>query len=343
MKEVLKHIKDTGILPILTLDDAIDAIPIGQALHDGGIPNVVITYRSGNGPECISLVSKALPNMLVGAGTVFTTEQVDSAIEAGARFITSPSINPTIVEYCQKKEIPIFPGVSTPSDIEAALTHGLEYLEYFPAIANGGLTGIQALSVAYPQVQFMANGGLNNSHIVEYLADPRVFAIGGSWLVKPEWIEKKEYDKIEIAAREAIHVMLDLQIDHVGVNFPKEDVAIYAAEEFAELIGRDVLDAPDGFFAGPFFEAMKPGGKGVIGHVAFSTNSVERAKSYLESRGFTFDEDTIAYNKDGLIRKIYLEREIGGMALQLVRKDIEKGSDSVSSGIHPVSLDSIRI
>lgn len=343
MKDVIKHIQDTGILPILTLEDPFDAIPVGQALHEGGIRNAVITYRSGNGPECISLVTKALPDMLIGAGTVFTTEQVDSAIEAGASFITSPSINPTIVEYCQGKNIPIIPGVSTPSDIEIALTHGLEYLEYFPAIANGGLTGIQALTIAYPNVHFIANGGLDKSHIVEYLRDPRVFAIGGSWMVKSEWIEENEYDKIRDETKDSIHTMLDLELDHVGINFAKEDAAIYAAEEFAELVGREVLDADKGFFAGPFFEAMKPGGRGIIGHMAFSTNSVERAKSYLESRGMTFDEDTIAYNKEGYIRKIYLDREIGGMAIQLVRKDLVKGTESVESGLHPISLDWNRI
>lgn len=337
MKEVLKHLKDVGILPILTLEEPLDAIPIGQALFDGGIPNVVITYRSGNGAECINLISKAIPDMMVGAGTVFTEEQVDSAIEAGAKFITCPSINPHIVEYCQNKGIPILPGVSTPSDIETALTLGLDHVEYFPAVANGGLTGIQALTIAYPHVHFLANGGLDESHIVEYLSDPRVFAIGGSWLVHPEWVKDKDYERIEQAAKQSIQIMLDFQIDHVGVNFPKEDTAIYAAEEFAELLGRDVLEAETGFFAGPSFEAMKPGGKGVIGHMAFSTNSVERAMAYLEHRSITFDKESATYDANGYIRKIYLEREIGGMAIQIVRKDLEKGKESVASGIHPIS------
>lgn len=338
MKEVLEHITNTGILPILTLDEPLDAIPIGQALHDGGIHNVVITYRSGNGADCINLITKALPDMLVGAGTVFKKEQVDSAVEAGAKFITCPSINPQIVEYCQSKGVPIIPGVSTPSDIETALTLGLDHLEYFPAIANGGLTGIQALSIAYPHVKFLANGGLDRSHIIEYLSDSRVFAIGGSWTVHPGWVSNKNFEMIESEAKESILTMLDFQIDHVGVNFPKEDAAIYAAEEFAEILGREVKEADYGYFAGPAFEAMKPNGHGVIGHVAFSVNSIERAKHYLEYRGITFNEPTATFDEKGFIKKIYLEREIGGMAVQLVRKDLEKGTRNVESGIHPISF-----
>lgn len=342
MKETIQRIIDIGILPIITLEEALDAIPIGQALYDGGIPIVVITFRTAHGADSIRLISQAIPEMLVGAGTVFTTEQVDEALDAGAKFFTSPSINPDVVKYCESKGVPIFPGVSTPSNIETALTLGLNLMEYFPAAANGGLHGIRAVSEPYPNVQFIPNGGIDNSNLVEYLNDPKVVAVAGDWFVKDEWIRFKDYEVIEDAARKAVNVMHGFEIDHIAINFPKEENALYAAEEFAELFGYDVKNTADhkGYFVGTYFEAMKPGASGTIGHIAISTHSVERAKAHLEHKGIEFDEESAEYRSNGIMRNISINKEIGGLVVQLIRKDASKGrGELVYSGIHPQSLD----
>lgn len=342
MKETLKHITDVGILPIITISEPLDAIPIGQALYDGGIPVVVITFRNDKGAECINLITKAIPDMIVGAGTVLSTEQVDRAIEAGAKFISSPAINPEVVSYCEEKQIPILPGAASPSNIEKAITLGLEHMEFFPAEANGGVKGLEAISAPYPKARFVPLGGINNDNMVEYLADPKVFAVAGDWFVKEEWIRFKDYEAIENAARDAVAIMLDFEIDHIALNFPKDDAALYAAEEFAELFGYDVKKTADntGYFAGKYFETMKPNSLGTSGHIAINTNSVERAKAHLERKGLTFNNSLTEYLEDGSIRLCVLDKEIGGFAIQIIRKDAVKGrGELVFSGMHPHSLD----
>lgn len=342
MKETLKRISDVGILPIITLEEPLDAIPIGQALYDGGIPVMVVTFRTDAGADCIDLITKAIPDMTVGAGTVFTTEQVDRALEAGAAFFSSPAVNPTIVRYCQEKGVPIFPGVANPSDIEAAITLGLEHLEFFPAEANGGIDGLRAVSAPYPQVSFMPYGGINDDNIVQYLRDPKVFAVAGDWFIKDEWLRFKDYEMIEDAARKAVNNMLDFRIDHVGLNFAKDDAALYAAEEFGGIFGYDVKSTAEGtgYFAGSYFETMKPGNVGTAGHIAISTNSVERARAHLLRKGITFDDSRTEYLDDGSIRLVVLEKEIGGFSIQLIRNDAQKGrGELVYTGLHPQSLE----
>lgn len=342
MKDTLRHISEVGILPIITIEETLDAIPIAQALYDGGIPMVVITFRNDNGPECIELITKAIPDMLVGAGTVLSTAQVDQAIAAGAKFFTSPAINPTVVNYCKQKNIPIFPGAATPNNIEEALTLGLEHIEYFPAEANGGVEGLRAVSAPYPKVNFIALGGVNNDNMVHYLNDPKIFAVAGDWFIKEDWIRFKDYEMIEQSAQEAVKIMLDFEIDHIGLNFPKEESALYAAEEFGELFGYDVKKTAEdtGFFAGSYFETMKPGYMGTVGHIAINTNSVERAKAYLERKGLGFIDEKTECMDDGSLRLVVLDKEIGGFAIQLIRKDAVKGrGELVYSGMHPHSLD----
>ena len=342
MTEIMSRISDVGILPIITIDEPLDAIPIGQALYDGGIPIVVITFRNDVGAQCIDLISKAIPDMLVGAGTVLTESQVDEAIEAGAKFFTSPAVNHKVISYCNEKGVPIFPGAATPNNIEDALTLGLTHLEFFPAEYNGGIEGLRAISAPYPKADFMVLGGVNNDNVVKYLDDPRVFAVAGDWFIKEEWIRFKDYEMIESSTREAVRTILDFEIDHIGLNFPKEDNALYSAEEFAELFGYDVKKTHDetGFFVGSFFETMKPGSIGTLGHIAINTNSVERAKAHLEMKGLGFDETMTEYLDNGRLRHVVLDKEIGGFAIQIIRKDATKGrGELVYSGIHPQSLD----
>ena len=161
-----------------------------------------LSDRCGRGSD--QRMSESYPDMLVGAGTVLKTEQVDAAIEAGAKFIVSPGLNPKIVRYCQEKGIPVYPGVATASEIEQALERGLSVVKFFPAEVNGGVKAIKALSAPYFQLRFMPTGGISQENIGSYLSCPQVIACGGSWMVKESLIAEKKYDEIEALCKEAV-------------------------------------------------------------------------------------------------------------------------------------------
>lgn len=207
MHEILEKIRKIGIVPVVALDDAKDALPLAEALQQGGLPCAEITFRTQAAEEAIRLISRECPEMLVGAGTVLTTEQADRAAAAGAEFLVSPGFNPRVVKHCVKKGILITPGCSTPSDIEQALENGLDVVKFFPAEPSGGLKMIQALAAPYGQVRFMPTGGIHPENAREYLRCSRVLACGGSWMVKSELIKTGAFDKIRQLSQEAAQIV----------------------------------------------------------------------------------------------------------------------------------------
>lgn len=207
MNEVLKKIQEIGIVPVVVLNDAKDAAPLAKALCDGGLPCAEVTFRTDAAEESIRIMTEQFPQMLVGAGTVLTTEQVDRAVAAGAKFIVSPGLNPRIVKYCVEKGILITPGCSNPSDIEVALENGLEVVKFFPAEPAGGLNMIKAMAAPYVGVKFMPTGGINLTNVRDYLAYDRILACGGSWMVKGSLVDAGEFDKIEELTREAVEIV----------------------------------------------------------------------------------------------------------------------------------------
>ena len=189
------------------MNDAKDAAPLAKALCDGGLPCAEVTFRTDAAEESIRIMTEQFPQMLVGAGTVLTTEQVDRAVAAGAKFIVSPGLNPRIVKYCVEKGILITPGCSNPSDIEVALENGLEVVKFFPAEPAGGLNMIKAMAAPYVGVKFMPTGGINPTNVRDYLAYDRILACGGSWMVKGSLVDAGEFDKIEELTREAVEIV----------------------------------------------------------------------------------------------------------------------------------------
>lgn len=209
MNKVLEKIKKIGIVPVVVLDDEKDAKPLAKALCEGGLPCAEVTFRTKAAKESIRIMSKEYPDMLVGAGTVLTTEQVDRAVEAGAKFIVSPGLNPKIVSYCIEKGIPVTPGCQTPSDIEKALELGLEVVKFFPAEPAGGLNMIKALAAPYTDVLFMPTGGINPKNVVDYLKFDRILACGGSWMVKGNLVKEGKFDEITALVKEAAQIVTD--------------------------------------------------------------------------------------------------------------------------------------
>ena len=206
MNEILEKIGKTAIVPVVLLENAKDAKPLARALCDGGLPCAEVTFRTEAAEEGIRVMAEEFPQMLVGAGTVLTTDQADRAIAAGARFIVSPGLNPRVVKHCLEKGITMLPGTATPSDVERAMEFGLDAVKFFPAEAAGGLEMIKALAAPYVSMKFMPTGGINEKNLRSYLDFPRVLACGGSWMVKGELIRAGKFDEIRELTRKAVEL-----------------------------------------------------------------------------------------------------------------------------------------
>lgn len=206
MKTLEEQFYDYAVVPVVVLDDAEDAAPLAEALVKGGLPCAEVTFRTEAAEESIRIMSEKYPEMLVGAGTVLTTEQVDRAVAAGAKFIVSPGFDPEIVDYCMEKNIPVFPGCISPSEVAQAVKRGLKVVKFFPAEQAGGLAMLKAMAAPYTMLKFMPTGGINTKNLKEYLGFSKILCCGGSWMVKGDMIKNKEFDKITEMTKEAVEL-----------------------------------------------------------------------------------------------------------------------------------------
>lgn len=316
---ILEKLSLAGLVPVIKIDDPEDAVPLCRALSDGGLPVAEITFRTAAAEESIRRVHEALPNVMLCAGTVLTTEQVDRAVNAGAAAIVSPGLNPEVVKYCLSKNIPVCPGTANPSDIEVALSFGLKAVKVFPAEAIGGIKLIKSMAAPYVDMKFMPTGGINEKNMMDYLSFDKILCCGGSWMVPGDAVKEKNWAKITELTRTAVNTMLGLELRHVGVNSGSPEQAMKDAKLLASLLGWEVKDGNSSTFCGTGFECMKKPGRGTNGHIAIATNSLKRAKWHLENRGFTFDEDSLV-TKNGKDIAIYLKDEFAGFAIHLVQK-----------------------
>ncbi len=207
MKKIIKEISNFGLIPVVTIERAEDAIPLATALKRGGLGCAEVTFRTEAAREAICRIHNQYPDFFLGAGTILTPQQADAAMEAGASFLVSPGLNPKVVTYCQDKGYPIIPGVCTPSEVELALSLGLTYLKFFPAEAAGGIKMIKAMAAPYTMVQFMPTGGINPDNLNEYLSCKAVYACGGSWMVPGDKIADGSFDEIETLTRNAAELV----------------------------------------------------------------------------------------------------------------------------------------
>ena len=211
MQDMMNKLHDIGIIPVVVLDRVEDALPLAEALIKGGLPCAEVTFRTAAAEEGIRRISEAFPDMIVGAGTVLTTEQADRAIAAGAKFIVSPGFNPKVTEYVLKKGVPMTPGVCTPTEIEAALQFGLDVLKFFPAEPAGGLKMIKALAAPYVGLNFMPTGGISAANVRDYLAYDRIVACGGSWMVSGKLVKEGKFDEIGRLVKEAADIVKEVR------------------------------------------------------------------------------------------------------------------------------------
>lgn len=196
MNELEEKFYETRVVPVVVLEDAEDAVPLAQALVEGGLLSAEVTFRTAAAEESIRRMTEAFSQMLVGAGTVLTKEQVDAAAAAGAKFIVSPGFDPEIVDYCLEKKIPVLPGCISPSEVAQAVKRGLTIVKFFPAEQAGGIAMIKAMAAPYVGLKFMPTGGINAGNLTEYLSCDKILCCGGSWMVKGDLVKAGNFGKI---------------------------------------------------------------------------------------------------------------------------------------------------
>ena len=211
MSEVLEKLGRIGIVPVVKLDRAEDALPLAKALCGGGLPCAEVTFRTDAAEESIRIMTTEYPEMFVGAGTVLTIDQVDRAMGAGAKFIVSPGFDPEIVDYCLGKDIPVFPGCITPSEVAQAVKRGLKIVKFFPAEQFGGVSTIKAMAAPYVGLKFMPTGGVNAKNLESYLSCDKIIACGGSWMVKGDLVKAGKFDEIKAMTEEAVKLVADIR------------------------------------------------------------------------------------------------------------------------------------
>ena len=320
MHPVLKQISDIGIVPVIAIDDAEKAVPLAKALAAGGLPVAEVTFRTAAGEAAIRAISREVPEMLVGAGTVLTHDQLDRALDAGARFIVSPGFNPDTVRYGLSKGALMIPGTATPGEMEQAMALGLEVVKFFPAEQNGGVAKLKALAGPYKTLKWMPTGGVNAKNLADYLAFDQIVACGGTWMVKKDLIEAENWAEITRLTREAVDTMLGFSLAHVGINCLDAQASERTARTICGLFGLPFRAGNSSNHAGTAVECTKAPGPGVHGHIAIGTNSVERAIYHLERRGVAIDHATCKTDAKGRAKAVYLEGDFGGFAIHLVQK-----------------------
>ena len=319
MENVLQKIHDIGIIPVIAIDDAAQAVPLARALVAGGLPAAEVTFRTAAGEEAIRRISAEVPEMLVGAGTVLTKDQADRAIAAGSQFIVSPGFNPEITRYVIDKGALMMPGTATPGEMEQAMSMGLNVLKFFPAEQNGGVAKLKALAGPYTGLRWMPTGGVNTKNMMDYLNFDRIVACGGTWMVKKDLIDGQKWDEITAICKEAVQTMLGFSLHHVGIPCGDADKAASTAKAICALFGFPCKTGNSSDFAGPV-ECCKVTFPGERGHIAIGVNNVERAIFHLGLQGVAFDESTRKTDEKGKTKAIYVQGDFGGFAIHLVQK-----------------------
>lgn len=316
--DVLKRLAQSGVVPVVVLEDAKDAVPTAKAMLAGGIDVMEITFRTAAAADSIKAVAQECPDMVVGAGTVINLEQCKLAVECGAKFIVSPGYDEETVAWCCDNGIPVTPGCVTPTEIMMALKHGLKVLKFFPANVYGGLSAIKSLAGPFGGVKFIPTGGVNAQNLAEFISSPYIHAVGGSWICPKADIAAGNFDKITALCKEARKTLLGFEVAHIGINTPDADAAMDVCKAFNDAFDFNVKQGNSSNFASTGVEVMKTMFKGANGHIAVRTNKMIPAIAEMERRGYELDMDSVKDKNN--IKAVYFKNEIGGFAVHLLQK-----------------------
>lgn len=316
----MQDIFDIGLVPLISLNDANDAVPLARALVKGGIPVAEVTFRTAAGLDSIKKMAAEVPDIIVGAGTVHDVEHAKQAVAAGAKFIVTPGFNLPVVKWCLDNNIDIIPGTASPADIEAALSLGFNVCKFFPAEAYGGVKTLKALSGPFAGIKFMPTGGVNEENMLEYLTLPNVAAIGGSFMAPSSLIKEKAWDKIAQTCQHILGKMLGFELAHVGINCENTAQANSVTSRLSELFLKEKIEYEGAYFAGTIAEVVKSPFLGKNGHICIDTNDMVRAVAYFKRQDVKFNDDTWIKDETGKPKVVYLAEEIGGFCVHLRQK-----------------------
>lgn len=320
MNSVVQRVYEIGIIPVIAFNSVDEAVPLCKALVAGGLPAAEVTFRTACAEECIKKIHAEVPEMLLGAGTVLTTDQADRAMAAGASFIVAPGFDPIVTKHVIDKGGLMMPGTCSAGEMQQAMNLGCDALKFFPAEANGGVSMLKNIGGALKTAKWMCTGGINAKNVNDYLAYDQIFAVGGTWMCKSDKIKAGAWDEITAMCKEAIDVMLGLELGHIGINCADDKEAMATAELLGSLLNMKVAPGNSSIFVGKKeFEIMKKPGRGTHGHIAIKCNNVDRAVYHLGLRGVKFDMSSMV-NKNGKNTAIYMADEVAGFAIHLVQK-----------------------
>jgi len=308
-----------GVIPVINIPGEEFAQPLAEALTQGGLPLIEVTLRNEHSLGALKRIKQSMPGMTAGAGTVLSIAQVDQALEAGADFIVTPGMNPKVVEYCLKKNIPVLPGCVTPTEIEAGMSLGLSLFKFFPSEQLGGVRTIEELSGPYRNVRFIPTSGINLQNLPAYMSCPSVAAVGGSLMAPSPLVQAKDWDGIVQRCKQVVRASHGFHIVHVGLNGANAQEGEERAKRFAEIFDLPYLPGGKSDFAGTMLESGKTKFPGTNGHIAVGTYNVERAAAYLQAKNIALREDWRKVDSQGRLVSVYLEEEIGGFAIHLLR------------------------
>ena len=322
MADVKELIYKYGLVPVVTVDKKEHALPLAKALIGGELEIAEITFRTECAAEAMAAITAEYPDMLVGAGTILTTEQAQKAIDAGAKFIVTPGFDENLVKFCQDKGILIIPGCATPGDVQKAVACGLDVVKFFPAEAAGGLKMIRSLAAAYKGVRFLPTGGITPDKFSEYLLDPSVIAVGASCIAPRELMEKEDFEAIRKLARDAMFAVLNFEFCHMGINCYSDEEGYTNLFRLADMFNLVMGDTRSSSYVGREVEITKMAFtvRGPHGHLGYYADNLERAVFYLEKKGVEFDHEHVKpFN--GKTYVIYLKEQIAGFAVHIEERN----------------------
>ncbi len=322
MDALISKISGIGMIPAVSITEPQDAAPLAQALFKADLAAMLCMGETAQ--DAIAQICAACPEMAVGAAGVRDAAEAEKLVSAGAKWIMTHGLQEEVIRWCKAHEVVVIPGVSTATEIETALSYGVDCLNFFPAEISGGAQALDLFRAAYPEVRFVVSGGICADNLHAYLSQPNVLAAIGNFMLPEEALTQKDWDKITEAGVQAVRDMLGYELIHLGVNQDSCEEALQTAQTLCTLFGFQYYKKPKSHFAGKGFEILNAPGRGRNGHIGIYTPYPEKAMYYLEKKGIHFVESSITRNKKTkLVNFVYLDIEIAGFGVHLINPDVK--------------------
>lgn len=321
MRDFLTKIDEFGVIPVIALNEPKTAPYVAKALNDGGLPVIEVTLRNEMALECLSAIRKTHPEVLAGAGTVHSVEQVKQAMAAGAQFIVSPGFKADVVDYCISNGIPTVPGCATASEIEMAMDYGLSTLKFFPSESLGGVNTMKQLHGPYREIKFIPTSGINFDNISFYLSQTFVTAVGGSFIAPKELIEREDWEQLVKNCRRAIGKVLRFEFSHVLFNNDIDNKETDNMHLLNRILSLGISEEGGrANFLSLAAEDCNENISGKKGRIGFYSASIKRALAYFKRNNIPIKEDALEYDIDGKLSSFCLAQEVGGFVINIMQK-----------------------